>query len=103
MVGCISADPSVDPADHLAVGLDFPDAVAAHYNKVYVLIFGLSDVWTRTDHLLFCLEGTVGLVLVIAEGARKIEATIDSSEADSAASLLDPFELNGVLRLMILA
>lgn len=103
MVACVSADPGVDPADHFAIGLDLPDAIAAHYNKVYVLIFGLGDVWTRTDHLLLGLQVAAGLVLVVSEGPRKIQASIDPAEADSASGLLDPFELDGILRLVILA
>ena len=41
-----------DVGHHIAVRLHFPDAVAAHYYELQVLVLELGDVGIGSDHLL---------------------------------------------------
>jgi selenophosphate synthase len=74
--GGLFAEAALNPINHFGVGLDLPDAVAAHNNKVYVLIFDFEDVRIGRDGLL--LRPHRGpLILEVTQGTGEVEATVD--------------------------
>jgi len=93
----------LDPVHHLTVGLDLPDAVASHNNKIYVLVFDFDDVWLGGNHLVLRLEAFILFVLSVPECPREVESTVDSAEVDSASSLGNSINFLRIFGFMVFA
>ena len=99
----LSIESALDPVHHLCVCLYLPYTIAAHYNKIYVFIFYLRDVWLCCYHLLLRRQTIVLFVLSVTQSPREVKATIDSSKGDCSSGFSDSIDFFRILRLMISA
>jgi len=95
--------PCLDPLYHLFVCLNLPYTIAAHNNKIYVLVFNLFNVRLCCDHLLLGRKGIVLFVFSVSQGSAEVKSTVDSSETHDTTCPCDSIDLLWVLRLVIFA
>jgi hypothetical protein len=91
------------PIDHLVVGLDLPDAVASHNNKIYVLVFDFHDVRLGGNHLVLRFEALVLFVLAVAECPGEVETAVDSAKVDRSTGLGNSINFLRIFGLVVLA
>lgn len=79
-------EPPADPFYHVFVGLDFPDAIAAHDYEIDAFILELLDVGVGGDHLLLGGYFQVAFVLEVAQRPRQVQVAVDAAVTDDSSS-----------------
>lgn len=93
----------LDPVDHFLIGLDLPNTIATHNNKVYVVVSDFNNVRVSSNHLLFSRQRIVFFILSITEGSTKIESTVDSTESDCSTGFGNSINFYRVFWFMVSA
>jgi len=80
----------------------FPDSIAAHENKVAVLIkIVFIGIGVRRNRMLLRLEVFLLFILKVSESSRKIQVTIDAPFSNYASCFRNPVNFYLALWLMI--
>ena len=90
-------------SDAFLGSFDIPDAVAGEEDELCVSGDGDNfDVGERGDSLIFGLVHRVVLVFEISESSGEGEHSVDSAFLNEASCVLDAFELDWVVRFVVL-
>ena len=74
-----------NPFNHFLIGLDLPNTITTHDNKIYVFISDFNYIRFSCNHLFLWRQRVIFLILSITKSSTKIKSAINSAESDCSS------------------